>query len=115
MINYGHTHIAYSPEEYETGATWYDGKPIYQRTLYRTGSMVSNGDYAFPTALEGVETIVNIRGICHNTTLPGYHPVNWFYNASMYIRCQFEAPYIRFMPVGFTVDMICVTVEYTKT
>lgn len=113
MINYGHTHTAYSPEEYETGAIWYDGKPIYQRTLYRTGSIVSNGDYTLG-AIEGVETIVRIDGICHNTTLGAYHPVNWYYTASQYIRCQYISPYVKFMPVGFAADMICVTVEYTK-
>ena len=115
MINYGHTHHAYSPDEYETGAKWYDGKPIYQRTLYRTGSMVSDGDYAFPTPIEGVENVVDIQGIAHNTTLGAWHPVNWHYRDDCHMRCQFESPYIRFMPVGCELDMVCVTIEYTKT
>lgn len=109
---------SYWTRERQTAFTWYDGKPIYTKTIL--GALVGTAATPYLHGIVGINSVVNIRATTQNTipmttvgfTLPFVDPVTPANNVGIYINTTQIV--ITTGNNAFNGFPFYVTIEYTK-
>lgn len=96
--------VDYAYTEQDTGLKWFDGKPIYQRSIYNTSSEVQNDLTSW-----NIDSVVDMRVVWSNNTA-------WAVNNASKIEYDGYWKTLVFTSAGNVIaNKAYITVWYTKT
>ena len=108
----GIAEMDYSTTEMRTAAKWIDGKTIYRRVF--VAENVTDADYVFTDAIEGLETVAAVAGMFYNQY--GQFKIPYMTSgagwASVLVRPTKQV--LVQSSGGFDIDKVVVVVDYTK-
>nr|DAE54093.1 MAG TPA: hypothetical protein [Caudoviricetes sp.] len=104
--------LDYSTSEVKMPYKWIDGKQIYRRVF--VAENVTDADYVFTDAIEGLETVVAIRGMFYNQY--GQFPVPYMTSGAGWADALMRPTKQVLVQSsgGFDIDKVVVVVDYTK-
>ena len=73
----------YSTDEVETEKTWIDGKPIYRKVI-DFGALPNAGFKNVAHNIEGLDSVICLRGIGKTTTTNNFYPIPFVGNGAMF-------------------------------
>lgn len=106
---------SYSTDEILTGGTWIDGKPIYRKTFFKTGTSLT-GEVDMDSACTDLDNVVTMTGNAtlstgvKNTLALGFTAS---YATGLSINGNTKVPIAVLS--SYTCTKIVIVVEYTKT
>ena len=107
----GNVQDEYTDDEILTGKVWFDGKPIYRRTLQAS---VTAGYYGYTPDIPNVDIVVHIDGALI-TADKITRPLNWWHNEYFYVEAYRYGTESRITVYSkFDTGTAYVTVDYTK-
>lgn len=107
--------VSYSTEEQDTGLTWIDGSPIYQKT-FDCGAAPSNNLLEVAHGITGIDFVVDMRGTAIDT-VAGFDPVPLVQgNGTYQMALTVDNTNIKIVTAYHlsSITNIYVTLKYTK-
>ena len=106
----------YSTNEHLTGETWIDGKAIYRKNFYNTGTLNSGNIVNVAHGISNAESFIEVSGTAHMTTGQWVNAnIPFSSNRMMCLYVDGSNLVVGNNGGGWVIDKVIATLRYTKT